>query len=80
MVARMGIRLSNPTRRSQADYQTHGEQPLKGVTRLVNPPLEEPKASAPDQDATERDYLGRVLHVADRALGLVKRPRRGRLH
>jgi hypothetical protein len=75
----MGVHLTNPTRRSQAHLH-HGDQPLKGVTRLVNPLPEEPKSSAPDQDATERDYLGRVLQVADRALRHVKRPRRGRPH
>jgi hypothetical protein len=79
MVVTMGVHVSSPTRWSQARLH-HGEQPLKGVTRLVNPLPEEPKSADLDQDVTERDYLGRVLHVADRALGRVKRPRRGRPH
>ena len=75
----MGVHLSNPTRRSQAHLH-HGEQPLKGVARLVNPPADEQESSGLDQDATERDYLGRVLNVADRALRREKRARRGRPH
>ena len=77
MVVTMGVHLGNPTRRTQAHLHP-GEQPLKGVTRLVNPPADDLESSAPDQDPSERDYLGRVLHVADQALSHAKRQRRGR--
>jgi hypothetical protein len=73
----MGVHVSNPTRRTQAHLH-RGEQPLKGATRLVNPPADEQES--PDQDPGERDYVGRVLHVADRALSHAKRPHRGRPH
>ena len=76
----MGVHLSNPTRRTQAHLH-HSDQPLKGATRLVNPPAEEQEGSARDhQDPSERDYVGRVLHVADQALRHTKRPRRSRPH
>ena len=65
-------------------------QPIRGITRLVNPPEDDQEAVSGEVDPVERDYLGRILHVADRALrqgkdGQVKdevfrRTRRGRVH
>lgn len=81
----MGVHVSNSTRRTQGRLH-HGEEPhhleqrLKGATRLVNPPADEQESSVPDQDPGEREYVGRVLHVADQALRHAKRPRRGRPH
>lgn len=58
---------------------------LKGVCRLVNPPnSKDPEAVLPEQDSLERDYVGRLLHVADEALHTKSSPnhrkRRGRVH
>ena len=70
-------------------------QPIRGITRLVNPPEDDQEAIAGEEDPVERDYLGRILHVADRALRqgkdgqgkdghtkdeVLHRPRRGRVH
>jgi hypothetical protein len=65
------------------------QTPLKGVSRLVNPPSDEPEIVAREKDSTEREYVGRLLHVADEALNNDKndkndkgehRKRRGRIH
>src|SRR5437764_15216683 len=58
---------------------------LEGVSRLVNPSTENAEIGAGEEDQVERDYLGRLLHVADEALQHVKRggdhrKRRGRPH
>jgi len=62
------------------------QQHLKGVCRLVNPRDDDPEIASAEEEQGERDYLGRLLHVADEALRHVKkgtnqRPRRrGRIH
>ena len=61
------------------------KQQLQGVSRLVNPPATDAEIARGDEDPVERDYLGRLLHVADEALENVKRggdhrKRRGRPH
>ena len=60
------------------------QQNLKGVSRLVNPPDDDAAAVAGEEEQGERDYLGRLLRVADEALRHVKegfqRHRRGRIH
>jgi hypothetical protein len=65
-------------------------QPIRGITRLVNPPDDDQEAISGEEDPVERDYLGRILHVADRALRqgkdghtkdeVLHRTRRGRVH
>ena len=78
----MGFRLNHSNPRSSKDPR---QQHLKGVSRLVNPPDDDPEIVSAEEDQGERDYLGRLLHVADEALshvkeGIVRRPRRGRIH
>jgi hypothetical protein len=49
----------------------------------VNPLGDEPEIVRREEDPVERDYLGRLLHVADEALHCDKREhrkRRGRIH
>jgi hypothetical protein len=48
------------------------EKELKGVARLVNPRGDDAELGVSDDDPGERDYLGRLLHVADEALDRVK--------
>lgn len=60
-------------------------QPIRGITRLVNPPEEDHEVISGEADPVERDYVGRILHVADRALrqmkdGVFRRTRRDRVH
>jgi hypothetical protein len=70
-------------------------QPIRGITRLVNPPEDDHEVISGEEDPVERDYLGRILHVADHALrpgkdgqrkdgrvkdGVLHRTRRGRVH
>jgi len=65
-------------------------QPIRGITRLVNPPEDDEEAISGEEDPVERDYLGRILRVADRALRqgkdrhakdeVLHRTRRGRVH
>ena len=38
-------------------------QPIRGVTRLVNPPEDDHEVISGEEDPVERDYLGRILHV-----------------
>jgi hypothetical protein len=52
--------------------QPPNEKELKGVARLVNPRDDDADLGAGDDDPGERDYLGRLLHVADEALDRVK--------
>ena len=47
-------------------------QPIRGITRLVNPPEDNQEVISPQEDPVERGYLGRILHVADRVLGRAK--------
>jgi hypothetical protein len=57
---------------------------LEGVSRLVNPAPDDPQIVAADEDRVERNYLGRLLQVADEALHVKpsgeQRKRRGRPH
>ncbi len=48
------------------------QQHLQGVSRLVNPRSSDPEIVAPEEDPGGRDYLGRLLHVADEALLPIK--------
>jgi len=79
----MGLRLNHSNHRGSKDPR---QQPLKGVSHLVNPPDDDPEIVSTEEDQGERDYLGRLLHVADEALRHVKRGishrprRRGRIH
>ena len=77
----MGIRVNYPNSRESRPLN---EQHLKGVSRLVNPRSEDPEIVSGEEDQGERDYLGRLLRVADEALrhvkGVFHRTRRGRLH
>ena len=69
--------------RTQREPIRPNQQYLKGVSRLVNPPSDDPEILVPEEDAVERDYVGRLLHVADEALHQDKRDhrkRRGRIH
>ena len=60
------------------------QQNLKGISRLVNPRDDDLEVFAADEEPGERDYLGRLLRVADEVLRQVKqglqRHRRGRIH
>jgi hypothetical protein len=52
--------------------QPANEKELKGVARLVNPRGDDAALGSGDDEPGERDYLGRLLHVADEALERVK--------
>jgi two-component system chemotaxis response regulator CheY len=72
-------RIVNPPNRRGRGVSS--DQPLKGVTHLVHPPSDDTRI---DGDEGERDYLGRILYVADHALrhveqGIFHRTRRGRI-
>ena len=54
------------------------QQQLQGVSRLVIPLKNVPEVVARGEDPFERDYLGRLLHVADEALHHVKHGREHR--
>ena len=75
-----GTRLNQPHNSAIPD-----DKQLKGVSRLVNPQGDPADIAVGEEDPVERDYLGRLLHVADEALQYVKRGgdhrrRRGRPH
>jgi hypothetical protein len=77
--AKLGFNRSHPALRAP------NGQHLEGVPRLVNPSTNDAEVAAGEDDPVERDYLGRLLHVADEALQHVKRggdhrKRRGRPH
>ena len=77
----MGSRLNHSDPPSKEPDRQH----LKGASRLVNPPEDAPEIVSPEEDESERDYLGRILRVADEALshvkqGILRRQRRGRIH
>ena len=77
----MAFRVNSNFRGSKDSRQPH----LKGVSRLVNPPDDDPEIVSAEKEEGERDYLGRLLHVADEALrhgrqGVSHRGRRGRIH
>jgi len=66
----MGIRANHPHSR---EARAPNEHYLKGVSRLVNPPSEDAEIVSGEEDPGERDYLGRLLRVADEALSRFKR-------
>jgi hypothetical protein len=78
----MGFR-SNHTDADAHPEKSPNQQNLKGIARLVNPREDDPAVVAAEEPG-ERDYLGRLLRVADEALRHVKqgfqRHRRGRIH
>lgn len=63
----MGTRL-NPLGRERS----RSRQPVCGIALLVNPLQDNHDVISPEEDPVERDYLGRLLHVADRALRRAK--------
>jgi hypothetical protein len=69
-----GLQATRPDAPQQAPQQQH----LKGISRLVNPPNDEPELPAQEEDPVEREYVGRLLHVADEALHHDKRDHRKR--
>ena len=87
--ASMGHKHSAPNGSTRSNHRNQSEpirpnqQYLKGASRLVNPPSDEAEALAREEDPVERDYVGRLLHVADEALHHDKREhrkRRSRIH
>jgi hypothetical protein len=77
----VGSRLDQSDPPSKEPDRRH----LKGASRLVNPPEDAAEILPTEEDEGERDYLGRILRVADEALrhvkqGILHRPRRGRIH
>jgi hypothetical protein len=50
------------------NMSSRSNEPIGGVTRLVNPPEDNREVIAPEENEVERVYWGRILHVADRAL------------
>ena len=60
----MGFRLNH----SDPSPKEPDRQHLKGASRLVNPRDDAPEIVSPEEDEGERDYLGRILRVADEAL------------
>src|ERR1700732_1569248 len=62
-----------PNRSSPRESTPPNQQHLQGVSRLVNPRSSDPEIVAREEEPGERDYLGRLLHVADEALHPVKR-------
>lgn len=62
----MGFRVNG----SETSTRSPDQEYLKGASRLVNPPSSDPEIAAGDgeEDQGERDYVGRILHVADEAL------------
>jgi len=76
----MGIRLNQPHQNKSGDVN----DPLKGVTRLVNPPRPKGDVASEHEDQGERHYVRRLLKVADQALHAgdagKHRRRRGRPH
>ena len=64
------------TRPNRSDHRgptPANQQHLQGVARLVNPRKNDPEIIAQEEEPDERDYLGRLLNVADEALHRVKR-------
>lgn len=78
----MGVRFNH-----HEHHERNGSgsgKPIRGIARLVNPPEDDHEVISGEADQVERDYLGRILHVADRVLRQVKdgvfhRTRRGRV-
>jgi hypothetical protein len=77
----MGFRSSNSHRPPEKNA---AQKNLKGISRLVIPQDDESEIVAAGEEQGERDYLGRLLRVADEALRHVKqsvhRHTRGRIH
>ena len=77
----MAFRVNSNFRGAKDSRQPH----LKGISRLVNPPDDDPEIVSAEEEEGERDYLGHLLHVADEALrhvrhGVSHRGKRGRIH
>ena len=64
---------TRPHRSSPPESTPPNQQHLQGVSRLVNPRKNDPEIVAREEEPGERDYLGRLLRVADEALHGVKR-------
>ena len=64
---------TRPNRSDPRGSTSANQQHLQGVARLVNPRKNDPEIAAQEEEPGERDYLGRLLHVADEALHSVKR-------
>ncbi len=62
-----------PNRSNSRGSTPANQQHLDGVSRLVNPPKNDPEIVAQEEEPGERGYLGRLLNVADEALHRVKR-------
>jgi hypothetical protein len=63
----MGIHLSS---------ERNGEaaaKPIRGISRLVNPPEERDDLISGQEDQDARDYLDHLLRMADRALSRGKK-------
>ena len=63
---------TRPNRSNPRGSTPANQQHLQGVSRLVNPRSSDPEIVAPEEDPGGRDYLGRLLHVADEALLPIK--------
>jgi hypothetical protein len=78
LTARMSQKHSSPNGSARPKHSSPrgptppNQQHLQGVSRLVNPRSSDPEIVAPEEDPGGRDYLGRLLHVADEALLPVK--------
>jgi hypothetical protein len=74
---------TRPNRSSPRGSTPANQQHLQGVARLVNPRKNDAEIVTQEEEPGERDYLGRLLHVADEALHPVKRGehrKRRRIH
>ena len=54
--------------RKGQENKSEREMPIRGIARLVNPPEDEGDVIFPKEEFVEREYWGRILHVADRVL------------
>jgi hypothetical protein len=64
---------TRPHRTSPRESTPPNQRHLQGVCRLVNPRKNDPEIVAREEEPGERDYLGRLLRVADEALHRGKR-------
>jgi hypothetical protein len=64
---------TRPNRSNPRGSTPANQQHLQGVARLVNPLKNDPEVVASEEEPGERDYVGRLLNVADEALHSVKR-------
>lgn len=68
----MNIRTNHPRPHKATDTN----EQLSGVSRLVNPKRPPHEPVADDKDPGERNYVGRLLEVADAALQTADTPDR----